>query len=216
MVQNANLSQNKRGRRPAFDRSTVVAAAVRTFWSKGFSSTTLNDLEVATGVDRSTLYNSFDGKEGLYRSAAAAYVDLAEQELFASLFNGTDGIADIVEFIDRLDEVFRSGARPRGCLIINDLASDVDDHASKRYLRSLEEGLRLALERASESGETDPNKALHRSQFLTAAVLGFSLVSRNSVDQKPALALIDGVRSEVSSWILSDRSPPPATAGERS
>ena len=127
MVQKANPSQKPRGRRPAFDRATVISEAMRMFWSKGFSSTTLNDLEHATGVDRSTLYNSFDGKDGLYRSAAAAYVDGVEQELFASLFVGTGGIADVVEFIDRLDDVFRSGARPRGCLIINDLASDVDD-----------------------------------------------------------------------------------------
>lgn len=207
MVQKANISQKKRGRRPAFDRSVVISEAMRAFWSNGFSSTTLSDLEEATGVDRSTLYNSFDGKEGLYRSAAAAYVDVVEQELFAPLFTGSDGIADIVEFIDRLDSVFRSGVRPRGCLIINDLASDVDDHASQRYLRSLEEGLRLALERASGSGETDPDKALQRSQLLTAAVLGFTLVSRNSVDQNPALALIEGVRSEVNSWTLADSMP---------
>lgn len=203
MVQNVNPLQKPRGRRPGFDRDKVISAAMVTFWSKGFSSTTLNDLELATGVDRSTLYNSFGGKDGLYRSAAAAYVDRAEQELFAPLVDGIDGISDIVAFLDRLRETFQTGANPAGCLIVNDLASDVDDEASKRYLQILEEGMRLALERSSAAAEIHRADALHRGQLLVAAVLGISLVSRNSVDQNAALALLDSVRSEVSSWASS-------------
>jgi AcrR family transcriptional regulator len=72
MVQNTSPSSQRLGRRPGFDSEAVVAAAIVAFWAKGFEATTLSDLEAATGVDRSSIYNSFGGKEGLYRSAAAA------------------------------------------------------------------------------------------------------------------------------------------------
>ena len=177
-----------------------MSAAIGAFWAKGFAATTLSDLEDATGVDRSTLYNSFEGKEGLYRAATAAYLDRADDELFAPLYEGTDGIADVIEFIDRLRDNLRSGANPPGCLIVNDMACATAHEATGRYLRSLEGGLRLALGRASRSGEADAVKADARCQFLCAAVVGINLVSRNGGDNVAALALIDGVRAEVSSW----------------
>ena len=100
MVQNASSTQKRLGRRPAFDREEVVAGAIIAFWAKGFEATTLSDLESATGLDRSSIYNSFGGKDGLYRSAASAYVDGAEDLLFEPLFKGKDGVTDIIEFFE--------------------------------------------------------------------------------------------------------------------
>ncbi len=173
---------------------------MRAFWSKGFTATTLSDLEEATGVDRSTLYNSFDGKDGLYRSATTAYVDLVEQELFEPLLNGRDGIADIIEFIDRLSNTFRSGANPRGCLIINDIASDADHQATNRYLGSLQHGLRTALERAAADGDTDPNKTDQRCHLLAAAIIGITLLNHTSPNDAATLTQINSLRSEVATW----------------
>ena len=50
-----------------------------------------------------TLYNSFDGKTGLYEAATGTYLSLAEAGLFAPLLNGTDdGYGDILEFLAQL------------------------------------------------------------------------------------------------------------------
>ena len=200
MVQNASPTPNRLGRRPGFDSQAVVAAAIVAFWSKGFEATTLSDLEKATGIDRSSIYNSFGGKEGLYRSATAAYVDRAEEVLFRPLHKGTEGVADIVEFLDLLAENLGAGTNPQGCLIVNDMAAGPDRAATDRYLRSLRKGLRAALERASALGEIDPDTVRQREQLVSAAVIGINLVSRSAADNSAALTLIDGVRSEVNSW----------------
>ena len=204
MVHNASPTPKRRGRRPGFDHEEVVSAAMRAFWSKGFTATTLSDLEQATGVDRSTLYNSFDGKDGLYATATAAYVDLVEQELFEPLLSGRDGIADIIEFIDRLSNTFRSGANPRGCLIINDIASGADHQATDRYLHSLQDGLRTALERAAADGDTDPNKTDQRCHLLAAAIIGITLLNHTTANDATTLTQIDSVRSEVTTWATPD------------
>ena len=209
MVENATpIRKRSGGRPPKFDREAVVSAAVQAFWSKGFEATTLADLEEATGVDRSSLYNSFGGKTGLYESAAAAYVALADQQLFAALYDGTDGLADIVEFIDRLDGSYRSGV-PRGCFIVNDMSSVHDLEAATRYRERLRGGFRVALDRAAGAGQIDADSVERRGELLTAAFIGINLVHRNVADPAAAHALLAAARAEVDSWRIRDLLPSP-------
>jgi TetR/AcrR family transcriptional repressor of nem operon len=200
MVQNASPTSKQRGRRPGFDRDAVVAAAIVAFWDKGFEATTLSDLEAATGADRSSIYNSFGGKDGLYRSAAAAYVDSAEEVLFEPLYKGTGGVADIIEFLDRLAENLGAGTNPAGCLIVNDMAAAVDHESTNRYLARLEGGFRAALERASESAETNQDLNGQRQQVLTAATLGVNIAHRNDPTGTRARTLISALGAEAGSW----------------
>ena len=65
-------------------------------------ATTVGVLEDTTGIDRSTLYKSFGGKDGLYASAADAYIAMATEQLFSVLHDGDAGVADILAFIDTL------------------------------------------------------------------------------------------------------------------
>ncbi len=204
MVQNASPPPKALGRRPGFDREAVVAAAIIPFWAKGFEATTLSDLEAATGIDRSSIYNSFGGKDGLYRSATAAYVDSAEEVLFEPLHHGAEGVADIIEFLDRLAENLGAGANPQGCLIVNDMIAAVDHQSTTRYLMRLEAGLRAALDRASESGETDPDMNAQRSGLLTAAILGVNITHRNDESGTRARIFIDALRTEVNSWPIPE------------
>ncbi|NQY54872.1 MAG: TetR/AcrR family transcriptional regulator [Ilumatobacteraceae bacterium] len=79
-------------------------------------------LEDTTGIDRSTLYKSFGGKDGLYASAADAYIAMATEQLFSVLHDGDAGVADILAIIDTLAASHRAG-QPRGCDIVNDIGS---------------------------------------------------------------------------------------------
>jgi len=201
MLQNANAPRKRPGRRPSFDPDVVIAGAMSAFWAKGFEATTTADLEAATGVDRSTIYNSFGGKTGLYRSSVATYIERCEAELFAPLQRGTGGLSDILEFLDLLAAAFGSGGNPPGCLIVNDMAADIDHAATDRYLRGLQDGLSESMNRAAASGETDSAKTDERSQFLTAAVLGINIVHRNGTTTASPQQLINGLRAEVQSWV---------------
>ncbi len=199
MVRKAS-DEIKRGRPPAFDRSEVVTAATEAFWRKGFAETSLSDLETATGVDRSTIYNSFGGKRGLYNSATDLYLSEAEDSLFRPLTGGSSGVADIVAFLDLLAGMLDSSTIPQGCLIVNDIVSPTDENATNRYLGDLEGGLLAALNRSAELGETDPTRTSARARLVTAAVLGINLVHGGKADPATSETLIAGLRSEVASW----------------
>lgn len=200
MLENATpTSKNLGGRPPEFDRDAVLTAAVFAFWSTGFKATTVGDLEAATGVDRSTLYKSFGGKNGLYQSAAGTYIAMANEMLLSALHEGTDGVEDILEFFDRLTAGYRAG-QPRGCFIVNDMGS-VDEHeAATGYVEILQTGFRAALERAASTGQIPHDAVERRCQFLTAAFIGINLVHRNMTDAEIAHTLTDGVRNEIHAW----------------
>ena len=204
MVQKASVdgsssSGKGRGRPPKFDEQHVVESAIWAFFAKGFDGTSLGDLEAATGVDRSTLYNSFGGKKGLYSSATQTYLEFAEAGLFEPLLVGTDdGYADILEFLGRLRSGLTSPTAIPGCLIVNDMAAGADPGAAKRYRSMLEEGLERALTRA---GDADADRRATRAGLLSTSVLGVNLVSKTTGGEVDEIdRLIDSMEGEVRRW----------------
>lgn len=201
MVQKATANV-RRGRPRKFDPDQVVEAAVGAFFAKGFEATTLTDLEVATGVDRSTLYNSFGGKEGLYHKATARYIDNAAEQLFDVLYGDGDGIDSVIQFLGRLRSGLTGTAVSPGCLIINDMAAGSDPDAARRYRQLLDDGLRAALARAASAGSIDPNTVEPRSALVSAAVIGINVISGHTGDNDEVDRLATGAIGEVSSWRL--------------
>ncbi|MGI9605361.1 MAG: TetR/AcrR family transcriptional regulator [Acidimicrobiales bacterium] len=204
MLENASpSSRNLGGRPPEFDRDAVLAAAVFAFWKTGFKATTVGDLETATGVDRSTLYKSFGGKNGLYQSAADTYIAMASEQLFSALHDGTHGVEDILDFINRLATSYLAG-QPRGCFIVNDMGTVDEFEATTRYVEILQTGFSAALQRAASTGQIPHDTVKPRCQFLTAAFIGINLAHRNMTDPEIAHNLMDGVRDEVAGWAAAD------------
>jgi AcrR family transcriptional regulator len=61
------------GRPKNFDRTEVLEKAMPLFWKRGFADTGLQDLEKATGVNKSGLYSEFKNKEDLYLATLRHY-----------------------------------------------------------------------------------------------------------------------------------------------
>ncbi len=185
-----------RGRPVQFDRDAVVDQAMAEFWRYGFDGTSLARLEAATGVDRSTLYNSFGGKTGLHRAAAERYVDVLAREMFTPLVDGTaTDLSDVLRFLDALDSVTRSDDFPLGCFIVNDLDSPSrEPRATERYFTALDAALRAALERAG----LDAARVEQRTRVLTAVTVGVNATAPH--DRETALALVASARALVVDW----------------
>ncbi len=56
-----------------FDNAKVLDSAMDLFWKKGYHATSMQDLTEATGLNRSSLYNTFGCKMQLYRTALTQY-----------------------------------------------------------------------------------------------------------------------------------------------
>jgi AcrR family transcriptional regulator len=58
-----------------FSREGVLEKALPVFWRHGFADTSLQELEAATGVNKSGLYSEFSGKEELFLESLRFYLD---------------------------------------------------------------------------------------------------------------------------------------------
>ncbi len=63
------------GRRKNFSREEVLEKAMPVFWKHGFADTSLQDLEQATGVNKSGLYSEFRDKEDLFLACLRHYLE---------------------------------------------------------------------------------------------------------------------------------------------
>jgi AcrR family transcriptional regulator len=63
------------GRPKNFSREEVLEKAMPVFWRHGFADTTLQELERATGVNKSGLYTEFRDKEDLFVACLRHYLE---------------------------------------------------------------------------------------------------------------------------------------------
>src|SRR5215470_13757939 len=74
-VQKPAKPKRPRGRPRIYDPDVALARAMDAFWRSGFGATSLDDLSLATGMNRPSLYAAFGDKEALYLKALSRYHD---------------------------------------------------------------------------------------------------------------------------------------------
>jgi AcrR family transcriptional regulator len=101
------------GRNKGFDRQEVLDKAIQVFWRKGFSDTSLHDLEQATGVNKSGLYSEFKDKDDLFSQCLSHYAKTnGVLELLARQPLGRQNLEDFLLSGDRC-------ADAKGCFVAN-------------------------------------------------------------------------------------------------
>lgn len=120
-------------RTQGFSRDTVVRAARTVFWRAGFEGASIPALEQATGLNRSSLYNAFGSKRGLFDAAVQSYLDEVIRPRLRPLQQDRVDPDAIPAYLGGLREAFsHSESMPvtGGCLLINTatapLANDAD------------------------------------------------------------------------------------------
>ena len=61
--------------KPQYDEAAVVDAAMEVFWRNGYAAASISDLTTATDLSRSSLYQRFGDKDGLFREVLDAYAE---------------------------------------------------------------------------------------------------------------------------------------------
>src|ERR1700738_2082335 len=83
IVPNSSIRYNKgMGRPKNFSREGVLEKALPVFWKYGFADTSLQELEKATGVNKSGLYAEFADKGDLYLESLRHYSRKRQEDEF--------------------------------------------------------------------------------------------------------------------------------------
>ncbi|GAA2622670.1 TetR/AcrR family transcriptional regulator [Streptomyces axinellae] len=192
-----------------FDEERALDAAMRAFWVNGYEATSTQDLCEATGLGRSSIYNTFTSKHALFQRALVRYID--------SMTGLQLGILGEVERppLERMEALFacvidqeyehRQDGRGIGCLTVNttvELAAR-DREVEDVLARDLEvrlAALRAVIEegrRAGDiTGDRDPD-ALAR--FVNAVIGGMRVSGQAGADRAALEAIaattLDALRS---------------------
>ena len=136
------------GRTQAFDTDEVVRAARDLFWDLGFENTPLPELERVTGLSRSSIYNTYGSKRGLFDAAVASYLDEVVRPLLRPLAVDDVPPGALQEYLAGLRTAVLRGesGAASGCLLIRAANTPVGrDDAVARVIAGYREDLRTAL-----------------------------------------------------------------------
>lgn len=109
-------------RPPSFERDQVARAARTVFWQRGYEAASIPELEEATGLGRSSIYNAFGSKKGLFDAAVESYLDEVIRPRLLPLREEVVAPGALATYLEGLDQILaRADSMPRanGCLLIN-------------------------------------------------------------------------------------------------
>ncbi|MFK4101024.1 TetR/AcrR family transcriptional regulator [Streptomyces sp. NPDC019531] len=187
-----------------FDPDATLEAVVRLFWRQGVASTGIQDVVTATGLNRSSLYATFGGKQELYLAALRRYLEQRSQPMFRRLAEDGRGLQAVSEFFGGLIEARCSGEYARwGCMVSNAHAgAENSDPEVRAVLDRHHQDLRDALYAALVAGEAQGQLAAGADPGASADLLallayGVNLRSRAGADaatlRKTVTAALDSI-----------------------
>ncbi|MGO2079945.1 TetR/AcrR family transcriptional regulator [Glutamicibacter arilaitensis] len=161
-------------RTSAFDRAQVIQKARSIFWSKGYETSSIPELESATGLSRSSIYNSFGSKRGLFDAVVDSYLNEIVRPRLQPLLAGNASPSALEEYLSSLAEVFakpESLPAAHGCLLINTASAPL---AADPEVASVISGYRDELHQALDRGlhAARPELSGERRGVLAEAITG--------------------------------------------
>jgi len=183
------LSVSKRDRvtprQKEFDREEVLLKAMTVFRDKGYEATSMQDLVEQMGINRFSLYATFNSKHDLLVEALQAYYDLVAIPFFDRLKESNSGLKVIQSVLMELVTRIKCGVSPNGCLLCNTIAElgavpdERTEKIMKTYLKLVEADFRAAIVRAKELGEIHPDvDASTHAKVLTTYSTGLLSVAK--------------------------------------
>lgn len=187
----------KPGRPRQFDPEKALLSAMKQFWDKGFSATSLDDLSAAMQLNRPSLYGAFGDKRALYLQALERYRAGSRRALKAALTYALPLREDLARvYASALQTYLDRGGQ--GCFVISTATAEATgDPASRAHLAATLSDLDLAFEArilAAIDAKQLPGDADAHGLALMASAMLYALAIRARAGET-AEALEQGVRA---------------------
>jgi TetR/AcrR family transcriptional repressor of nem operon len=123
-------------------KERIIHEALRLFSTKGYMSTSINDLLAAVGTSKGGLYNHFKSKEELYFAALSEARKIWRQRNLAGLDQCPRPLDKIKKLLENYRDHYLADAEsfPGGCVFVA-LAVELNDQ-QPRLAREVNEGFR--------------------------------------------------------------------------
>lgn len=161
-----------------FNRDEVLRRVTQLFWTKGYNGTSMQDLVDVTGLNRSSIYNSFGDKHNLYEESLRFYQHLQQQRLSGYLDKSESPKKRIKNLFEGVYHDIVNQKDVKGCFMSNcttELAN-TDPDVQVFLLRNKETMMQMFIEliqEGQELGEIGSTKNPHElAAFLFSSLQG--------------------------------------------
>jgi TetR/AcrR family transcriptional repressor of nem operon len=183
-------------RKKQYDPRTALRRAMEIFWENGYEATSIQDLVEGIGINRFSLYDTFQGKRELFDASLLLYLDRQVNPLLGEMLAGKVGRASIQRYFAMILARLTGPVGPWGCFMVNTAVelAPRDELAAQRvaeYFELMEEAFLRALAKGRVAGEiVSPVPDLELARHLSSTVLSLCVLARTR-------ATLDRMRREV-------------------
>ncbi|MEM7068047.1 MAG: TetR/AcrR family transcriptional regulator [Pseudomonadota bacterium] len=181
-----------------FDEAVVLDSAMEVFWQHGFEGTSILQLQEATGLNKSSLYNAFENKQKLFETCLDRYSKNISSKLITEL-DHPDYKTAIRGFFETMIARQEGGLVPKGCMVTyaelelggksNPCSTGLESNLDR-----VREAFKKRCQRAIAEGQlprdTDSNA---QSAMLLAMARGIAVLSRGHSDIRLLKDALEGV-----------------------
>lgn len=187
----------RRGRPRQFDAGAVLERATGVFWSRGLSTTTLDELCTATGLVRPSIANAFGDKQNLYRLALARFSEQVRGQVAEVLASSDDLATALRRFYSSALDVYCAQSPALGCFVMCTAPVEAVAHPEVReqlssLIADLDEVLRDRFAKARRDGQLAASADAAALARLAQSVLHSLAIRARSGASKPSLRRLAG------------------------
>ncbi len=189
------------GRNKQFELNKVLDCAMREFWRKGYSATSIPKLEAEMGISRQSLYDTFKSKRDLFLSVLKYYHQHVIVKNFSFIEKSSSPKNGICEYFRARAKDALSNSDIQGCLVTNSIAelAQHDDQVRTQVnitLKHMRSVFRDALSRAQKGSEISNQLDIDTTaDFLLNNAQGLFIMSRMNVEKSSVNGVVLQIES---------------------
>ena len=172
-----------------FDETKALESAMLLFWKKGYSATSMKELEQVMGLKITSIYNAFGNKRALFEKALNYYLQHILIKFIEALDNADSPENALKAVLMEVIHLHFNPSHPGGCLVVfSILENEQHDESSRNILSAASSLLHNAiikrLENDREKGEIAPEVDCHAiANHVVALITGMATMEKAGFPQ---------------------------------
>ncbi|VTP15059.1 HTH-type transcriptional repressor ComR [Phytobacter ursingii] len=191
-----------RGRPREFDRTEALNQAMKVFWQKGYTATSMNDLYEAMGIKSPSLYAAFGSKEDLYEEVLLHYEQSVAPRIWGHMTSEPSPREAVWLWLESSADMLTQTDMPHGCMVtLSAVGSEGNDRLGQLVRRMRAAGfslLKTRLEQAQKQGDLPGSVDVEALTRLYVSIQqGMSIQARDGASREILLSI---ARSAMALW----------------
>jgi TetR/AcrR family transcriptional regulator, transcriptional repressor for nem operon len=172
-----------------FDEEEVLTRAMNLFWSRGYNTTSMEDLVSGLGISRSSLYDTYTDKHSLFIKALENYQQIGFEKMQETASHPGPAKETVKKLLEQVHDGLLTGRHQKGCFMMN-AAVEVAPHdktVNNMVLRNdqqMEDIFYQVIQRGKNNGEIKNQRGARAlAKFFFNTVKGMQVTAKSNSDK---------------------------------